>query len=348
MSAEDNIKTIDIIIDEMSDKSDTDNIDTDNTIKTPKIVPKPKPDVKKKPGRPKKVNINPNIKIEGICKTGFIERSVMELIYYNPAPLKKVMSFFKSMNVRDLTFKFLKTKTIIITTDHLNKSDIIVEIDGNKMLRYYCKEEFSITIDPENMKKVFHLVDKECEKLIFYSLEDSKFSKFNVMIDCLQELGTESEHSINLVNTAEKNAKKYPDIQKYPLILTLPSKTWKKYINNIHLLSDEFAIQHEVKKNDTSIRYTAINQKITSKVRLYNGQKDISIQYTGKQGDTLFLVGVRCEYCKPLSSILISDFIIIRSSETDKINFEANINNGECVINVFTEIIPETKNFGRQ
>lgn len=302
---------------------------------------------KKRPGRPKKVNINPNIKLEGVCDKGFINRSVMELIYYNPSPLKKVVSFFKSMNVRDLTFKFYKNKAVILTTDHLNKSDISVEIDGNKMLRYYCKKEFSITIDPENMKRVFQLVDKECEKIVFYSLEGSEFSNFNVMIDCVAELGTDSNHTINLVNTAEKNDSKKLDPSKYPLTMTMPSKTWKKYVNHIYILADEFTIQHVVKKNDTSLKYTAANQKIANTATLHNGRKGISIVYSGKNSDELFMTGIRCEYCKPLSNILISDNIVIRVSETEKVNFEANINNGECVINVFTEIIPAKKNFGK-
>jgi len=312
-----------------------------STEKEPVVKP-----AKKRPGRPKKVNINPDIKLEGVCANGFIENSVMELIYYNPSPLKKVVSFFKSMNVRDLTFKFYTNKAVITTTDHLNKSDIIVEIDGNKMLRYYCKKEFSITIDPENMKRVFHLVNKECEKIIFYSYEGSEFSSFNVMVDCVAELGTDSNHTINLINKGDNGNKKLPDVQKYPLLMSIPSKTWKHYVNHIYVLADEFTIQHLANKNETSLKYTAANQKISNTVVLHNMKKGITIKYNNEKND-LFMTGIRCEYCKPLSSILISEFIIIRVSESEKINFEADINGGECVINVFTEIIPIAKNFGK-
>ena len=50
------------------------------------------------------------------------------------------------------------------------------------------------------------------------------------------------------------------------------------------------------------------------------------------------LLSVKCEFCKSLSTILLSDFITIRVHENRKINFECQIR-GECYVNVFSEVI---------
>jgi len=307
-----------------------------------------KPVVKrKKPGRPKKVSSAKNIKFEGVKDTGLKENTVMELIYHDPVPLRKMMSLFKSMNVQDLTFHFTKEKATIYTQDHFKKTILKVDILGSKIYRYYCSEEFKITIDPHSLEEKFNLLTPSCEKIMFYSEKNKQHSTLSLMIDCIKNLGTNSTHNISLIKS-NPFSEKIPDTDLYPLSMEINSKAFKLYINNIHSCSDEFTIQ---KENDSEIvlfRYISRDKKTDNNIiRFYNNPgKGIKINYKSDDKEYLFLTSVRCEYCKPLSNILLSDKIILRAHKTKRLNFEVHINDGACIINVYTEIIQSKSSFG--
>lgn len=294
--------------------------------------------IKKKPGRPKKISVPSTDHYFGLCKEGEIKNTIMELHYTNPAPLKKAINLLKMMEVHDLRFIFTEEKWKIITTDHINKNDIITEINGSKMFRYYCKEPYQITIDPDNIKTLFNLIDKNCDKIIIYSNHTGKFSKLCLIIDCKSTLGTISRHTIDLINNSMIEEKDEFNISDYPLYLRIPSKTFKKYITNIYATSDELTFQKEKsnENNSLQISYTSRNKKIKSEVNLIDGIGGINIIYTDVNNE-LFTVSIRCEYCKPFANMLISEYITIRAHENKKLNFEASIND-ECIINIFSEI----------
>lgn len=297
--------------------------------------------VRKKPGRPKKNMQFAEINYQGICKEGSLPGTVMELHYTNPTPLKKVINLLKTMEVIDLKFIFTENKCRILTSDHLGKNDCVIDIMGAKMQKYFCEEPFQIVIDPDNVKTLINLIDKNCERIILFSNKNTKYSFLNIQVQCITSLGIISNHAIDLMRNQVTECRDDNDTSDYPLSMTIPSKTYKKYIGAIYSCSDEFTIYRNKNngnyKESILFMYKTRNKKINSEVVITDGLKDIIVKYTGPK-DSIFGVSVKCEYCKPLSTILLSDFITIRVHENRKINFECQIRE-ECYVNVFSEVI---------
>jgi hypothetical protein len=132
--------------------------------------------VHRRPGRPRTQILNTKDVILGVRDQANNEKNHMELIYNDPKLFKKIISIFKGYFVDDIFLSFNSDNIQILSSDNTKKTIIKIVINCNKINEYYCKKMFEISIKREYLEKIFNTIEKQHNKIIFYSDHDNYLS----------------------------------------------------------------------------------------------------------------------------------------------------------------------------
>ena len=114
---------------------------------------------KRGPGRPPRrmklevpiVGIVSEPKQNTICTT--------EYIYYDPLAIKSIFGIMKNLKVRDVYIEFEIDKINMYGRDHMNNI-VHVHIKCDKALSYFCSEKSYISINMDNLDRLFPSINK--------------------------------------------------------------------------------------------------------------------------------------------------------------------------------------------
>ena len=194
------------------------------------------PDVpKRKRGRP------PNKVVQSIVKNGIVDKptinsAVMELQYHIPIIFKKIFSLFEQIKIHDLKIEFKHKYILIKTIDNVEKNIILLTINCEEMISYYCKFEFEINIDSSILQSLLKKIDKCFTTICFYSTEENYNNELNIIL-YRSDYKMKEKHVIKLIdiNSMEEkinNIKLSNEYMSYPIQFEFNSKFFKK--NTIH------------------------------------------------------------------------------------------------------------------
>jgi hypothetical protein len=151
------------------------------------------------------------------------------------------------MIVREIKIEFCQTKVKISGMGHLQKNFINLTIDGNKLTQDYCKHNIVIVVDLKNIDKVIQKIDKSYDSIFIIAKADSYRKNINIVLND-EKQGTREYHTISLIEEITgdiDNIFNELDYHNYPLTFTLPSKYFKKIINDISKFNNEFTIEEK-------------------------------------------------------------------------------------------------------
>lgn len=262
-------------------------------------------------GRPKSNNnIKKSSKRLGIIHEPKYDENIIELAYDVPINFKKIFNLFKLMIVREIKIEFCQTKVKISGMGHLQKNFINLTIDGNKLTQYYCKHNIVIVVDLKNIDKVIQKIDKSYDSIYIIAKADSYRKNINIVLND-EKQGTREFHTVSLI---EEITSDIDDIfnelnyQYYPLTFTLPSKYFKKIINDISKFNNEFTIERK-KGVLLSFPYDT-NSKNVDVNHIFLNEKVFKIKSTLAEDDFLSTT-VNIEYIHSLASSLIAESVEI-------------------------------------
>ena len=303
-----------------------------------KKVKKTKAVVKKGPGRPRKTPKKEPIPRKGISKHPSVSDAFIEFVYDQPVILKKIFQFFKALAASQIHVIFRHKDIIFYTEDHHKKSKIRVRIDASKINHYYCKDTLDIGISSKEMELILNKVDKEYSTILLLSSMSSKNRTIDLILE--NDIQIDELHTIELINPSNKmeNENEFTD-EDYIISFELPSKYFRKTINDIKTMSTELSITQESNSSPLVFEYLTSNKKIQSKHTVKNNNK-IKLKSQLDDGES-FRIDIRVDYIKPISSAQIAEDIVILVDENRSLMTRSFIDNETIEIKTLTEIIDE-------
>lgn len=263
-------------------------------------------------------------------------QNLVEMSYDNVAVFKKMFSVLKSMNVKEINIAFDTTFVRIFGIDHLEKNLINIKIVADKLTHYYCEYPISITLDTKNLEKISQKIDKNYD-LLSMILRKSGFRQHLVVVLNNQMLSIDETHIINLIesdNTLHRLYERNIDYNLYPVKFELPTRYFKKLINDISSFGEVFTIEQV----NSSLQFTYKN--INNTIKGYNICKDsrkINLTTT-LTADDIFSVSVQIDYIKSLSNSLLSEKINIYADSGTDLVFNMSIDDGTMDLLLYVTI----------
>jgi hypothetical protein len=294
--------------------------------------------VKKGRGRPRKTPKKEPIPRKGISRKPSIPDNFVELIYDQPVVFKKIFQFFKALAASQIQIIFRPKDIIFYTEDHHQRSKIRIKIDASKVNHYYCKDILDIGISSREMDLILNKVDKEYTTIVLISGESTRERTINLALE--NDIQIDELHTIELINPSYKmdNEEEFID-EDYMITFELPSKYFRKTINDIKTMSNELSIIQNAPNKPLVFEYLTQNKKIQSEHTVKNNSK-IKLKSNLEQG-SIFRIDMHIEDIKPISSSQISEEVMILIDENKSLMTRSFIDNGTVEIKTLTEIIDE-------
>lgn len=294
---------------------------------------------KKGPGRPRKTPKKEPIPRKGISKLATANDGFIEVLYDQPIIFKKIFQFFKAIAAAQIQVIFRPKEIIMYTQDHHQKSKIRVKIDANKINHYYCKDTIDIGLSSKDLELILNKVDKEYSSIILISYLASKQRSVDLILD--NDMQIDEIHTIDLIipNYKMENEIEFVD-ENYNIKFELPSKYFRKTINDIKTMSTELSITQEDINSPLIFEYLTPNKKIQSKHTVKNNEK-IKLQSNLSEDSESFRVDIKIDYLKPIASSQIAEEVVILVDENKYLMTKSYIDNKTVEIKTLTEIIDE-------
>jgi len=295
--------------------------------------------IKRAVGRPRNCNnIRKSSKRLGIVVQPKYNDNVVEMSYDIPVNFKKIFNLFKLMIVREIKIEFNVNNIKISGMGHLQKNFINLCIEGSKLSQYYCRHNVTIVIDLKNIDKVIQKIDKSYDSIYIIAKEDSYKKNINIVLND-EKQGTKEFHTISLITDVSSdmdamfNTLNY---HAYPLTFTLPSKYFKKVINDIFKFSSDFTIERKPGillsfPYDTNSKNVDVNHMFTN-------DKIFKIRST-LSPDEYLSTTINIEYIRSLSTSIISDSVEIFVDSEKMMVFKCTIDDGTFTLLVCVEIV---------
>lgn len=297
---------------------------------------------KRSRGRPRSVpHPEPHPRL-GVVNEPDDQNNLVELSYDNVTIFKKMFSVLKSMNVKEINILFDIGFAKIYGIDHLEKNVINVRIIASKLSHYYCEHPITITIDTKNLEKISQKIDKNYN-LLSMILRKSSFRQQLIIVLNNDILSIDETHVVNLIESDSSLHALYErtvDHNLYPIKFDLPSKYFKKLINDIATFGDVVTIERISGK--LQFAYKNINNTIKG-VNICKDNGVINLVSTIPT-ESIFSVSVQVDYVKSLANALLSEKISVYADNDKDLVFNVSIDDGTMdlllyvTINRFTDM----------
>lgn len=294
--------------------------------------------VRKRPGRPRMAPQREKIKRDGCVDQPMKNSNAMELIYDNVEAIKKVFVMFKSMSVDVLKLSFEKTRLIISTSDHYNKSFIQVIIHGSKMNRYYCKNPYIIMLNPKNMERIIHILDKTYITVSFISRTDELNKVLHIVYK--NDMKIDEYRELDLIDGGAVDPDVDIDDTGYQIKFSLPSRFFKKMVCDISTFTNLLTFE---KTGTGKLSYSYINIDKTLKSKHIVKDPNTIKLVTNMSGDDIFGTTIILDYIKALSGSILSPIVSISADTNKDMIFQWVINNGDICVKIKTSTVNHMK-----
>ncbi len=290
---------------------------------------KDKKDNKKRPvGRPPKMNKNEKKATarKGIVPDPISSDHIIELEYDIPMNFKRIFTLFKLMDTRDIKIEFKLSSIHISGVGHLQQNFINLIIDASKLTHYYCKHNIIINLDQKNIEKIIQKIDKSYNSINIISKEDSYKKNININLND-EAQGIREFHVVSLIedmNNHDDDIVGKLNYKQYPLSFTLPSKYFKKVINDISKFGKDFTIERR-KGVLLSFPYDS-NAKTIDVEHIFTNDQLFKINCNLPENDFISTT-VHIEYIQSIASCLLSDEVNIYVDKEQMMVFNSTIDN---------------------
>lgn len=292
--------------------------------------------VRKRPGRPRKKPIKKPMVRKGISVTPLNSTNCIELIYDDPLTFKKICNLFKSSKSKTIMFKFVKDCLQIYAMDHGEKSNIQTMIHGEKVNHYYCNEELTLYIKPDNLWNVMSVLDKNYNSMAIIIESSTKRSKVTMVYK--NSIGIDEVRVIDQIRPTNKISTEISfDVSEYPISFELPSKYFKKLMNDYTGSGSNVWTIEKVGNSNLSFAHTNYDNTVKGR-HIIKEESKIKLVSKVAEGD-IFSSSIYVDYVKPFSNSLLSEYIQIHADSKKNIIFKLDIDNKTIQVKINTKTV---------
>lgn len=277
------------------------------------------PKAKKKPGRPRKENINIPIAVHGIVEKPVNDVDLIELIYSDPMLFKKYIALLKGYQVGEIELNFDKNGLRIDTKNRVGTVDIATTISGACMNLYYCKEPIRIWVKRTALEMVVNSLSKNHCRITWVLREN-----YREMLYIIVKNSVYGSDQIFEVEVFSKEAAIPPvvpdDDSAYPIRFKISTKYFKKVMTTVSKDSKRFTIQ----KNGVQPLQLTIGRSQDTNVgwtEVYGEGDKISLQSRIAQDD-IFNVSVEILNILPFCKYALGEDIYVAADKERRIMFQ--------------------------
>jgi len=312
---------------------------------------------RKRPGRPKKKVSKDALAREGIVDAPSNQaddermETTMEMTYSNPEMWKKIFTEFKNLSVENVRMQFHETGISMITKDHLEKSEVLIDILGERLNRYYCEQPLEIGVDLHHFLQILQTLKKDHTKITFLSTRQTQRSKLCVILHNAT-MNEDSEYNVDVTNIEPYDGTIREDLQhepEYPLSFEFDAKYFKNKVADWARLGEVIKIEKE--STGPLIISHAFDDKKGHHETIYKDPKKINLVAEIAEDD-LFAVSVLLQNLKPISTSTVADKIKISVHENYRMIFTSLLDQEidedtnkpvegteVCVVKILTETV---------
>jgi hypothetical protein len=291
---------------------------------------------KRPPGRPPINPKPPRMERVGISSEPKKDDNCIEFQYDSSPDFRKAIMLFKAFSSKQITFHFDKRGVSIKGRDHFNKSLINVRFDGGGVVHYYCEEERTAVLNMTSIEKTINTLDKNFTLItIVMKKQSSRSSLIFILRDSME---VDAVYDIKLIPPSHGIVTTIGicDERKYPIQFTMPSRYFKKWVNDINSNANTLTIR-KVGIEKLSFIFKSEDQMINAKMFVRNPEM-LKLKSSVGEGD-IFSSAIKLDYVAPLAKSLIGAEIVVSVSESEEMMFSGSMDSGSIVIRVMTSII---------
>jgi hypothetical protein len=312
---------------------------------------------RKRPGRPKK-----KISKDAIPKHGIVSEpshiaedermeTTMELQYSNPEMFKKIFTEFKNLSVENVRMQFHENGVSIITKDHLQKSEFLAEILGDRLNKYYCENTLELGVSVHHLLQIMQTLKKDHSKITFLSTRQTQRSKLRVILHNAT-MNEDSGYNVDVTTIEPYDGTIREDLllePEYPLSFELDAKYFKNKVADWARLGEVIKIEKE--SDGPLIINHVFDDKKGDHETIFKDPKKISLVANIPEGE-MFAVSVLLHNLKPISTSTVADKIKVSAHENYKLIFTSLLDQEidedtnkpiegteACVIKILTDIV---------
>jgi hypothetical protein len=288
------------------------------------------------PGRPRKhhIDIKPPT-IYGIVDRPANPDDIVEMTYHNPSIFKKILALFRSYNVIQIELQFTPSGLKIRARDHLQKSNIYINVAGANMILYYCPTPITICVHRESLAHVINSVGKTHSNIAFILQKDYRSILYCAMKN--SAYNSTDTYRIEIINHTDDLVLNDDD-SGYPIRFTYGATAFKSMIANAKKISDIFTVQ---KKGNDPLQLRIDGHEKVNYMGVYPDASSIQL-YSAIPPEMIFSVSIKTTYVKQFADNPIGDNVIISADRHKKMSFTTYADKRDGVysfiIKVFTDI----------
>lgn len=293
---------------------------------------------KKGPGRPRKIPKKEPAPRRGIAVTPQQRGNFLEVVYDQPAIMKKVFLFFKAISASEFQIEFQPGKFCIYGYDHFQKSRVKCSFNAAKLNHFHCQDNVDLGINCLEFNKLIDVADKDSLKVCIYStiqniqkevqvtvINDDDFNNcFRLQLIALKKRMTQLE-------IAEF------DDNDYTITMEMKTRRFKKIISDLRSISDKMSVEQEHPDAEIYMSCQASNKKTEQTIEFKN-KKSI---HSNLGANETFHVDILTDHLKQISSSIPSEEIILMFHEKKKIKTRSVLDGGTIIIETLTSIITD-------
>lgn len=297
---------------------------------------------KKGPGRPRKTPVKQHSQGEGVVNTPLNDENYMEFAHFSPTLFKTLDTLVKKYGCQHVIFKFNKDHITMESIDTSENTRLYFNIYGQRVKRYYCCEEYSVTIDSTNLQNVFKNINKDHTEIIF----SSKSHEFEtcLYINLINENLNKVDCFALNITMSEILEPEPENKEKYVVSFSLSTRDWKTEVGRMSDFGDTLNICIDCDP-DTQDRVLKLSPNDVSKTNnrtiehhsIYRDSNIINLK-TQLDIEQSFEIGVGISYIKPLSISGIGERIYFYCREYGDMCFETFLERDTCRISIYTKI----------
>lgn len=291
-----------------------------------------KPQVKRKPGRPRsKPEKKPPARL-GIQENPENEDNIIEMKYCAALIIKKLGVFGKNLKSEVIKFVFEPDGVYILLSSFIDRDKAKIFIDGSKLHSYYCKEPKTIYLNFKNWEFVLQKIDKDCEEFIICVNKDNLNRKIDIILRNNFEMPLYYE--VDVVQEEPDMKVKMEDFsmlseENYDLIFRIPSAALKKIFGTEKNIHNEWKIEKDGIDGDVVFGFNSKNKQVKAR-QIPTKNKKVEI-IKNIENDRMFLITFRLSDIKPVTDTQLTDFMTIKASDNNHPIWVTSSLDDECV-----------------
>jgi hypothetical protein len=184
------------------------------------------------------------------------------------------------------------------------------------------------------MEKIIQVLDKNYTSIAFELKSVTNRSVLSIIYK--NDMKVDEYRDIDLIQPSDNITDVSFDDTTYPIKFTLPSKYFKKTVNDISTFSDILTLN---KMGGTPLTFTYASKDKTVKSKHAFKDPNVIKLVSTIADDDIFSSSVRIDYVKPLSGTLIAEYIHISADQNRNMIFKIDADGANIQILISTSTV---------